>query len=1258
MSYKTTLKTVVILFCGGFLFFGLAGKAEAAAYLEYNTAKTDGGTTGIVNVYQPIQNAPSTATYSNKKWVQHKIYQYPGGAGSWDNSGNVIGNIATVSAYNSATSSSDWTWNNGTGGATWANNTPVAGYSFKRFIAPTPGYTDYSASGQITLSQDADSLLLGYWYNPTVNGVLRVKINGVVQSNVGNLDSNGEFDTSATTNANLESSGNVYSITIGANVKAGDVVTVEVKTYNGTKSRIYIYGIKYANYASAVPGSANWQFVDQYRYESDFITTTIAASLAPVGDSGSFNNFCTGPAHPNHENAGSITSISIDSTPYTLGTNLNVGNVVSGDSITIIEANNVYGTASPADDFADITRTFVWTTSNLTRTWNLTFKKQGANATFFYIAMDTPSTDTTDSRYWSISSTTNILMPSDRNKSGVDLMTPLENSNYLSIGGGDVGVRVAISSQNTAYGYQSGASSNKIYLRKMSWEKLWNASESVSNTVTITYSHELPQSIDWRGKTLIVAKNDTISGAASALPFQGAGNYVKFYTNTGLTFSGLAPTRTLFTSLKDSSIGDTVWELSGAPAKGNWSGLTVTGAVNATENVINYSTTGLTLSSNANAYNNTLYNNTTGINAASGSVVKNNILNSNTANTTGAGTFDYDLYIGNIENHGIAGDPLFTNAAGADFSLQSASPAIDSGTSTGITSTDYLSDPIYGTPDIGAYEYQPPHDIAPVTPDTIDVGAGARIYGDGKFRDLGTTNSNAAHLKITPSGGSFDVFGSTARRPAWLDVTNITNWSNTHKTWTESNASSSSMVTDHTVGDLNANKSYTITITGALASNITGINGTTCSNGVCQSNGSGNLSFRYNGGYSNHTFDIFENPPAPTLGMATTSTIPLVINTNGNPGSVTYAVYDAINSHYFTSSGAITSIPTFFASSTWSGAARGLSASSYYTFQLIARSGDGLSFATSTGATAATAGAAVNLSKTIVYTNEGIAADTYDIVLNSQPTSTVQITISPDSLSTVSPSTINFTPANWNTPVTITVTAIVKNQGGHLSTITHTASSLAAGYRNVTIASVTNSITARTIVPGGGGGGGGGLAPVTTQYQSETNDPNRAAYLNNLALMNLPVNSLVKLQDDGNGTTQEDSAVYYIGSDGKRHAFPNSKIYFTWYKDFSDVRIISLDQLASIPLGTNVRYKPGSRMVKFTTDPKVYAIDVNGILRWVKTEAVAKALYGDNWNTFIDDLSDAFFGNYKFGQDINSSSEFDLESIKLSQPTISANLML
>ncbi len=118
-------------------------------------------------------------------------------------------------------------------------------------------------------------------------------------------------------------------------------------------------------------------------------------------------------------------------------------------------------------------------------------------------------------------------------------------------------------------------------------------------------------------------------------------------------------------------------------------------------------------------------------------------------------------------------------------------------------------------------------------------------------------------------------------------------------------------------------------------------------------------------------------------------------------------------------------------------------------------------------------------------------------------------------------------------------------------------------------------------------------------------------------------------------------AVYYIGVDGKRHAFPNSKVFFTWYGNFDSVEEVPDAELTAFPLGLNVTYRPGVRMVKFTTLDKVYAVSAGGVLRWIGTEAVARALYGDDWNTKIDDIADTFFTNYSFGADIMSATEFN-----------------
>lgn len=109
------------------------------------------------------------------------------------------------------------------------------------------------------------------------------------------------------------------------------------------------------------------------------------------------------------------------------------------------------------------------------------------------------------------------------------------------------------------------------------------------------------------------------------------------------------------------------------------------------------------------------------------------------------------------------------------------------------------------------------------------------------------------------------------------------------------------------------------------------------------------------------------------------------------------------------------------------------------------------------------------------------------------------------------------------------------------------------------------------------------------------------------------------------------SSVYYLGADSKRYVFPNSTVYFSWYKDFSGVVTISQSELESYPLAANITMRPGTRLVKITTNPKVYAVEPGGTLRAIPDEATAVALYGSNWNKRVSDVADAFFTNYKTG---------------------------
>jgi hypothetical protein len=133
------------------------------------------------------------------------------------------------------------------------------------------------------------------------------------------------------------------------------------------------------------------------------------------------------------------------------------------------------------------------------------------------------------------------------------------------------------------------------------------------------------------------------------------------------------------------------------------------------------------------------------------------------------------------------------------------------------------------------------------------------------------------------------------------------------------------------------------------------------------------------------------------------------------------------------------------------------------------------------------------------------------------------------------------------------------------------------------------------------------------------------------------------------------TSLYYVASNGKRYVFPSEKIFKSWFPDFSDVITIDSGDLADIPLVGNVLYRPGVLLIKINTDPKIYAVTKTGILRWIETEAIAKALYGDSWNLLVDDVSDSFFTNYAIGESIDEVSDFNADEEVEDTDTIEAN---
>lgn len=161
-----------------------------------------------------------------------------------------------------------------------------------------------------------------------------------------------------------------------------------------------------------------------------------------------------------------------------------------------------------------------------------------------------------------------------------------------------------------------------------------------------------------------------------------------------------------------------------------------------------------------------------------------------------------------------------------------------------------------------------------------------------------------------------------------------------------------------------------------------------------------------------------------------------------------------------------------------------------------------------------------------------------------------------------------------------------------------------------------------------------------------------------VAALQMPVHAQVSIQSGDLIKSDANTAVYYLAADGKRYVFATDKTYFTWYANFSTVKTISAGDLAALPLGGNVTYKPGVKMLKIQSDPRVYAVSKNGILRAIGSEAVATALYGSTWNKQIDDLPDAFFTNYKVGEPIEDAAGYDKAILKDAVPSINVDKLL
>lgn len=108
----------------------------------------------------------------------------------------------------------------------------------------------------------------------------------------------------------------------------------------------------------------------------------------------------------------------------------------------------------------------------------------------------------------------------------------------------------------------------------------------------------------------------------------------------------------------------------------------------------------------------------------------------------------------------------------------------------------------------------------------------------------------------------------------------------------------------------------------------------------------------------------------------------------------------------------------------------------------------------------------------------------------------------------------------------------------------------------------------------------------------------------------------------------QSGTVYYLGYDGKIHPFLNSTVYHSWYKDFSGLTYVSDAKIGQYSIGEPVCVRPGTWLLKFTSLPKIYAVEPGCVLRPMLSQANAYLLYGSRWENRVlemDPINNSFY---------------------------------
>lgn len=131
----------------------------------------------------------------------------------------------------------------------------------------------------------------------------------------------------------------------------------------------------------------------------------------------------------------------------------------------------------------------------------------------------------------------------------------------------------------------------------------------------------------------------------------------------------------------------------------------------------------------------------------------------------------------------------------------------------------------------------------------------------------------------------------------------------------------------------------------------------------------------------------------------------------------------------------------------------------------------------------------------------------------------------------------------------------------------------------------------------------------------------------------LPMGTLFKF----NGKPQ----VYYVAENTIAYPIPDEATFYSWFASFNKVKSYEQKNIGNSLSKTIITIKPGTRVIKFGSQPELYTVGKGARIRWIRDEATLVALFGEQWQNYFVNLNYIRRNDYVIGVDIKKPTDFD-----------------